>query len=235
MTCESGDLPREYACTALRFESGRYRAAGQFFHPGGSPFSLDSCSGQADLGGAFTSVMLTLVIGGARSGKSRFAQSLPARGQRVTYLATCRGEDSEMAVRIARHRSDRPAHWVTLEEPLAIAEAVERTAHHCDYILLDCLTIWISNMSWEHRQSTEEELHSAVSRELARLVAAARNTHLVVVSNELGCGLVPDSPVGRLFRDVHGWANQDVAAAAEWVYYLVAGIAVPIKKPEESR
>ncbi len=179
--------------------------------------------------------MLTLVIGGARSGKSRFAQSLTAGSQRVAYLATCRGEDAEMTARIARHQSERPAHWVTCEEPLAIAAAVERMAGDCDCILLDCLTLWISNVSWQHRLASEEQLRRAVSDELERVIAVSRNTHLVVVSNELGCGLVPESQVGRLFRDVHGWANQDVAAAAERVYYLVAGIAVPIKSPGEAR
>ena len=179
--------------------------------------------------------MLTLVIGGARSGKSRFAQSLPSGSQRVAYLATSRCEDSEMAERVARHRHDRPSHWVTVEEPLEIAKAVERLSADREFILLDCLTIWLSNLSWEHRESAAENLRQAASQEVARLIAGAANAHLVLVTNELGCGLVPESPVGRLFRDLHGWMNQDVARSADWVYHLVAGIAVPIKRPGEGR
>jgi adenosylcobinamide kinase/adenosylcobinamide-phosphate guanylyltransferase len=179
--------------------------------------------------------MLTLVIGGARSGKSRFAQSLLSGSQRVAYIATSRCEDAEMAERIERHRQDRPSHWVTVEEPLEIAQTVERLSADREFILLDCLTVWLSNLSWEHRDSAAEELHRAASQEVARLIPPAANTHLVLVTNELGCGLVPESPVGRLFRDVHGWMNQDVARAADWVYHLVAGIAVPIKRPGEGR
>lgn len=179
--------------------------------------------------------MLTLVIGGARSGKSRFAQSLAANSRRVVYLATARCEDAEMAARIGQHRRARPAHWVTIEEPLEIASVVERHAVDCEFVLLDCLTIWLSNLSWMHRESDEANLSASVAQEVARLVAAARYTHVVAVTNELGCGLVPESPVGRLFRDLHGWMNQDVAREADWVYHLVAGIAIPIKQPAASR
>lgn len=187
------------------------------------------------MGGAFTSSMVSLVIGGARSGKSRFALSLPAASDRVAYIATARPSDEEMAARIARHQAQRPAHWVTIEEALDIAGAAERCASDCRFILLDCLTVWLSNFFWEHRQSAEPELHAAASRELQRLLAAAAGRHLVIVTNELGCGLVPESPVGRSFRDIHGWLNQDAARAADWVYHLVAGIAVPIKQPEARR
>jgi adenosylcobinamide kinase/adenosylcobinamide-phosphate guanylyltransferase len=140
-----------------------------------------------------------------------------------------------MAARIERHRHDRPAHWVTVEEPLEIAKAVERLSADREFILLDCLTVWLSNLSWEYRESATENLHQAAAKEVARLVAVAANSHLVLVTNELGCGLVPESPVGRLFRDLHGWMNQDVARSADWVYHLVAGIAVPIKRPGEGR
>lgn len=179
--------------------------------------------------------MLTLVIGGARSGKSRFALSLPGPSDRVTYIATARVEDEEMAARISRHQAERPAHWITTEAQLAIASAVGRHAAQCDYLVLDCLTVWLSNFSWEHRELPAADLHTAASHELERAIAAAAGSRLVVVSNELGCGLVPESPVGRAFRDLHGWLNQDVARAADWVYHLVAGIAVPIKRPEAER
>src|ERR1051326_7150464 len=100
--------------------------------------------------------MLSLVIGGARSGKSRFAQSLCAGAARVVYLATARAEDAEMAARIERHRNARPAGWVTVEEGLDVAGAVERHAGTCDFILLDCLTLWLSNLCWEHKDAGED-------------------------------------------------------------------------------
>jgi adenosylcobinamide kinase / adenosylcobinamide-phosphate guanylyltransferase len=175
--------------------------------------------------------MLSLVIGGARSGKSRFAQSLCSQSARVVYVATSRAEDAEMAERIRRHRADRPAHWITIEEPLAIAEAIEREASGCDVLLLDCLTLWLSNYCWEYRDTPQAELETAVRGEVARLANAAAEARVVVVSNEVGCGLVPDSPVGRLFRDLQGFVNQQAACAADWVYHVVAGIPVTIKQP----
>jgi adenosylcobinamide kinase/adenosylcobinamide-phosphate guanylyltransferase len=179
--------------------------------------------------------MLTLVIGGARSGKSRFAQSLPAQSARVAYIATARCEDAEMEERVAQHRRDRPTHWVTIEEPLEIARAVERLGDSFDFILIECLTLWLSNFSWEHRESDAASLRAAASREVAGAIAAAGDAHLVLVTNEVGCGLVPETPVGRLFRDLQGLVNQDVARLADWVYHTVAGIPVPIKRPEGSR
>jgi adenosylcobinamide kinase/adenosylcobinamide-phosphate guanylyltransferase len=179
--------------------------------------------------------MLSLVIGGARSGKSRFAQSLAANSAKVLYIATARTEDAEMAKRIARHRNERPAHWLTIEEPLEIATVMDRHASTYDFILLDCLTIWLSNFLWEHRQSEPAIIYAAAWQELARVIAASGDAHLAAVTNEIGCGLVPESPVGRLFRDLHGWINQDVARSADWIYHMVAGIAVPIKRPGECR
>jgi adenosylcobinamide kinase / adenosylcobinamide-phosphate guanylyltransferase len=176
--------------------------------------------------------MLTLVIGGARSGKSRFAQSLCATGEPVVYLATARAEDSEMVARIARHRDARPAHWVTIEEPIEIGSALERYGAQCDFLLLDCLTVWLSNLCWEHRNGGEAEAEAAAFRELARVAAAAARSNVVLVTNEVGCGLVPETPLGRSFRDLQGWVNQEAARSADWVYHVVAGIAIPIKRPE---
>jgi adenosylcobinamide kinase/adenosylcobinamide-phosphate guanylyltransferase len=175
--------------------------------------------------------MLSLVIGGARSGKSRFAQSLCANGARVVYVATARPDDDEMARRIQRHRNSRPSHWLTIEEPVAIAHAVEHHSTACDVLLLDCLTLWLSNFCWEHRTELEGAIEQAAFSEVARLAPAAASSHLIVVTNEVGCGLVPEDPVGRLFRDLQGFVNQQVACSADWVYHVVAGIAVPIKQP----
>jgi adenosylcobinamide kinase/adenosylcobinamide-phosphate guanylyltransferase len=188
--------------------------------------------------------MLSLVIGGARSGKSRFAESLCVPGNtatpnRVVYLATARVEDAEMAARIARHRQSRPASWETVEEPLEIGGAIERHSTSCDVILLDCLTLWLSNFCWEHRGDAEAEIQAGALREVARVAAACRvsgaSAHVVLVTNEIGCGLVPESAVGRSFRDLQGWVNQEAARSADWVHHLVAGIPVTIKRPEASR
>ena len=176
--------------------------------------------------------MLSLVIGGARSGKSHFAQSLAAEAARVVYLATARAEDAEMAERIRRHRDGRPSNWETVEEPLAIAAAVERHAGNCDVLLLDCLTLWLSNFCWEHRALAEAAIESAARAEVERVLAAAPASHIVIVTNEVGCGLVPETPVGRLFRDLQGFVNQQAACSADWVYHMVAGIAVTIKQPK---
>ena len=173
--------------------------------------------------------MLTLVIGGARSGKSRCAQSLCSKGPRVTYIATARLEDDEMRARVARHRRDRPVGWLTIEEPLAIADAVKHHAPRMDFILLDCLTIWLSNFCSERRDYTPEELELAASEEVTRLITASASSHVVIVTNEVGNGIVPESPVGRLFRDLHGLINQQVASEADFVYQTVAGILVLIK------
>jgi adenosylcobinamide kinase/adenosylcobinamide-phosphate guanylyltransferase len=175
--------------------------------------------------------MLSLVIGGARSGKSRFAQSLCSGAQEVIYIATARPEDNEMAERIRRHREARPPHWVTVEEPLAIAAALELHARACDIVLVDCLTLWLSNFCWKHRGDPYDAIDNAAQAEVARLVRAAAASHAVMVTNEVGCGLVPEAPLGRFFRDLQGFVNQQVACSADWVYHLVAGIAVPIKQP----
>jgi adenosylcobinamide kinase/adenosylcobinamide-phosphate guanylyltransferase len=173
--------------------------------------------------------MLTLVIGGARSGKSRYAQSICSKGPRVAYIATARLEDDEMRSRVARHRRDRPAAWLTIEEPLAIADAVLLQAPRMDFILLDCLTLWLSNFCSERRASSPGELELAASNEISRLIAASAGSHLVVVTNEVGSGIVPESPVGRLFRDLQGLVNQQVAGEADFVYQTVAGIPFRIK------
>ena len=173
--------------------------------------------------------MLTLVIGGARSGKSRFAQSLGCQARRPVYIATARAEDTEMEARIARHRAARPGHWSTVEAPLEIAAAVEGAAREHDFMLLDCLTIWLSNFCWEYRDSPQPRLEAAALGEIARLAAAAERRNVVVVTNEVGCGLVPESAVARLFRDLQGWVNQEAACAADRVVHVVAGIAVEIK------
>jgi len=173
--------------------------------------------------------MVTLVIGGARSGKSRFAQSLGADASQVVYVAPLRAEDPEMEARVAQHRRDRPAHWITVEEPLDIASAVERY-RDADCILVDCLTLWLSNLCWENR-ADNGPVEGAALVQLAR-VAVVSAARVVLVTNEVGYGIVPESPVARFFRDLQGRVNQEAARIAGEVVQVVAGIPVVIKRPE---
>jgi len=174
---------------------------------------------------------IALVLGGARSGKTRFAQQMAAAvGSRVTYLATAEAGDAEMAARIARHRCDRPAHWETLEEPRAVAAALRRCAPYSDVVLLDCLTLLLSNYLTAPGADTEGAVEAALA-EVDALLAAARELRpfLVMVSNEVGMGLVPEYPLGRAFRDLAGWANQRAAAAADEVVFVAAGLPLRLK------
>jgi adenosylcobinamide kinase / adenosylcobinamide-phosphate guanylyltransferase len=183
--------------------------------------------------------MLTLILGGARSGKSRLAQRLAAPAGRITYVATCQaGQDPEMVARIERHRADRPNGWLTIEEPLELADAVERAADESDAILVDCLTIWLSNLTWEHRDGIGAAgglaCQAAIRSNLQRIAAAARSRHVILVSNELGCGTVPEPAVTRAFRDAHGLMNQWAAEAADEVILTVAGLPLYLKTSARS-
>jgi adenosylcobinamide kinase/adenosylcobinamide-phosphate guanylyltransferase len=175
--------------------------------------------------------MLTLVLGGARSGKSRLAQRLAAPAARVAYVATARaGQDSEMVARIERHRRNRPDSWRTIEEPLALARAVEHAARDFDAILVDCLTIWLSNLFWEHRDGVAQQAEDAARDELSLIAAAARQCHVILVSNELGSGTVPEAAITRGFRDAQGLLNQWAAEAADEVILTVAGLPLYLKR-----
>jgi adenosylcobinamide kinase/adenosylcobinamide-phosphate guanylyltransferase len=187
--------------------------------------------------------MLTLVLGGARSGKSRYAQSLCASSSRVIYIATAHvgagAEDTEMRERIARHRADRPAEWQTVEESLDSSRAV-RDAPVEATLLIDCATLWISNLMWEFREkpSAEQEklilakvdnLIDAVRRRAENAIATGAAGEVVIVSNDVGGGLVPEHPVARAFRDLQGFANQRLAKAADTVVFIIAGLPLRLK------
>jgi adenosylcobinamide kinase/adenosylcobinamide-phosphate guanylyltransferase len=179
--------------------------------------------------------MLTLIIGGARSGKTGFALSLCPREGRVAYIATARIEDDEMRARIERHRSDRPTSWTTIEEPLALAAAIRSVFPVVDFILVECLTVWLSNFCWEYRERPAAELEDAAYMEIQEAAALSAVRQVILISNEVGNGIVPDSPVGRMFRDLQGLVNQRAAALADRVFLTVAGIPLRIKpQPEES-
>jgi adenosylcobinamide kinase / adenosylcobinamide-phosphate guanylyltransferase len=173
--------------------------------------------------------MLTFLIGGARSGKSRVAASLCSESARVAYIATARAEDDEMRARIARHRQDRPAHWTTFEEPLELAAQLGRLQHKYEILLVDCLTVWLSNFIYRYRRLSPDALEKAALAQVEEITAAARGVHLILVSNEVGSGIVPPTKVGRIFRDLQGTVNQRVAAASDHVFLMAAGIPLQIK------
>jgi adenosylcobinamide kinase / adenosylcobinamide-phosphate guanylyltransferase len=168
---------------------------------------------------------LTFVIGGARSGKSRYAEGLiaalpPPWEPPWAYIATAEAGDEEMAARIAAHRARRGADWNTVEAPSDLAAAL--TACGTTPVLVDCLTLWLSNLMISEADIEQEML----KLEKALAVAAAP---VVVVANEVGFGIVPSFPLGRRFRDTQGILNQHIAARADRVVLMVAGLPVPIK------
>jgi adenosylcobinamide kinase/adenosylcobinamide-phosphate guanylyltransferase len=164
-----------------------------------------------------------LVLGGARSGKSRYAERLVEDAARCgTYLATAEAGDAEMAERIAAHQARRGPFWRTVEAPLALASAIVAHAAPERPILVDCLTLWLSNLLLAGKQADEEvRVLCSALREAAGMV--------VLVSNEVGMGLVPETPLGRRFRDAAGRLNQDVAVLADRVVFVAAGLPLVLK------
>jgi adenosylcobinamide kinase / adenosylcobinamide-phosphate guanylyltransferase len=189
---------------------------------------------------------LIVILGGARSGKSAFAERLAASsGRTVAFIATAIAGDDEMRERIARHRASRPQEWHTLEEPLDLAGAVRIASNLAEVLLLDCITLWLANWLFQqYGTNAEEEFASsalfdegALKKEVGALLEAvsflAPNKTLIVVTNEVGLGIVPAYPLGRVYRDALGYVNQCLARAANRVYLMVAGIAVDIKRLHE--
>jgi adenosylcobinamide kinase/adenosylcobinamide-phosphate guanylyltransferase len=184
---------------------------------------------------------LILVLGGARSGKSAFAQELASKlgGDRVLYLATAEAGDEEMRARIAAHRQARPLTWPTVEAPTGVGRAARAalTAEPADAVLLDCLTLLVSNVILPG--TSEDDLDNVdevaawerVEVELDGILDACRAGDIcwIVVSNEVGWGLVPPYPLGRVYRDLLGRANQRLAARADQVYLMVAGLPVDVR------
>lgn len=193
---------------------------------------------------------LVLILGGARSGKSAFAERLARKSERsVAFIATATAGDEEMRERIARHRAARPDSWHTIEEPLDLAGAVLRASGLADVLLLDCITLWLNNLYaqtiGQHIHESEEEqyraivlLDEAALQEIEKLLAAAQSLDqgktLLIVTNEVGLGIVPPYPLGRLYRDTLGYVNQRLAQAADRVYLMVAGIGVDLKRLQET-
>jgi adenosylcobinamide kinase/adenosylcobinamide-phosphate guanylyltransferase len=167
---------------------------------------------------------VTLVLGGARSGKSRYAERL-VEGAALsgTYCATAEAGDAEMAERIATHRARRPSFWRTVEAPLSLAQAIAAEAARERPILVDCLTLWLSNLLFAGKQPDQE------ARMLCSVLGEAAGP-IVLVSNEVGMGLVPRTPLGRQFRDAAGRLNQEVAALANRVVFVAAGLPLTLKE-----
>jgi adenosylcobinamide kinase/adenosylcobinamide-phosphate guanylyltransferase len=175
---------------------------------------------------------LILVIGGARSGKSNFAQArADARQGRKVFIATARAGDDEMKLRIEKHRSERPSHWHTIEEPLRLAQMLDDCAGVYDVVLIDCIGFWISNLLLAN--AAEGDILQEVDRLLAYCKTSGAD--VIVVSNETGMGIVPEHRLSRLFRDVLGKTNQELAGAADEVFFLVAGIPLQIKGKSSAR
>jgi adenosylcobinamide kinase/adenosylcobinamide-phosphate guanylyltransferase len=171
---------------------------------------------------------LALILGPARSGKSRLAQQLAMQlGEPRLFVATAEAGDSEMAARIVQHRREREGVWDTWEAPLELAPAIARAQGRYRVVLVDCLTLWLSNLLM--REPLEEDLEDAC-RGLAD--AASRTlTPLILVSNEVGWGIVPDNPLARRFRDAAGVLHQRLAAAADLVVTTIAGLPLVLKSP----
>ncbi len=171
---------------------------------------------------------LTLVLGGVRAGKSRYAQRLAQVGQRVLVLTTAEAGDKEMAARIEAHRAERPANWDTLEEPLALEMAVAPLLPGYDTVLLDCLTLWVSNLLLQGGESQARPDIQAEAQRLLRLYERGEASW-IVVSNEVGLGVIPANELARAYADELGRVNQIFAEAADDVILMVAGLPVNLK------
>ena len=177
-----------------------------------------------------------LILGGARSGKSREAERRAAEsGLAVTVIATAEALDDEMVARIRRHQADRPAAWRTVEAPVALADTLRLEAAPGRCVIVDCLTLWLSNLLAEAHTlpagATAEDL-PLFRRERDALLAAlpTLSGHIIFVANEVGLGLVPETPLGRLFRDEAGRLNQAVAALCPRVVFVAAGLPLVLKQ-----
>jgi len=176
---------------------------------------------------------ITLLLGGARSGKSSYAQRLAeSSGKSVTFLATAQALDDEMSARIKKHKAERPADWQTLEVPLDIASHVGQIKS--DVVILDCMTLLATNLLMQFVKDDlveEAPFTEALHKEVDELIAIihAGKQDWIIISNEIGLGLVPPYQMGRVYRDLLGWANQCLAREADKVIFMVAGIPMVVK------
>jgi adenosylcobinamide kinase / adenosylcobinamide-phosphate guanylyltransferase len=180
---------------------------------------------------------LTFVIGGARSGKSAFAMKLASKYEHVCYVATAdlaqtsQINDNEMARRIQNHKKNRPANWGTIEAPFDLDKAISNINGKIDVVLIDCITLYITNMLLNSRKAQEEKKEKHIIDAINRLCISCKKipSYVIIVSNEVGYGIVPDNPLSRRFRDIAGYANQLIAREADSVFLVTAGIETKIK------
>ena len=174
---------------------------------------------------------IIFVTGGARSGKSGFAEKRALEfGAPLGYLATAQTLDDEMGERVRRHRERRGGEWSTIEEPVHLSQALARCDGRYQVILVDCLTLWLSNLLFKYEDAAEE-IEGRIHEDLQRLKSTLHGmvTPVVLVSNEVGMGIVPDNALARMFRDIAGSANQTLAAAADEVHVVISGIPLRLK------
>lgn len=172
---------------------------------------------------------VTLLTGGSRSGKSRHALDISAGYDRKIFIATAEPLDDEMRIRISRHKEERGSEYMTVEEPVDLAGALRSLPPGADVAIIDCLTVWIGNLMY--RYGNECECFQQVEDFLALLKEPPCD--LIIVTNELGMGIIPDNPLSRKFRDLAGNLNMKTAAAAGRVLFLICGIPIIIKDGEK--
>ena len=179
------------------------------------------------------SKLLTLVLGGVRAGKSSYGQRLAASGKRVLFVATAEAGDEDMEARIKAHREARPPDWDTVEEPIDLAGALTPLLHCYDTVLLDCLTLWVSNLLL--RGPDPKIARKGILAETQRLLDLYRkiDASWILVSNEVGLGVVPPTKLGRIYADELGRVNQVVAAEADDVYLIAAGLPLKLKSSNQ--
>jgi adenosylcobinamide kinase / adenosylcobinamide-phosphate guanylyltransferase len=175
---------------------------------------------------------ITLVLGGARSGKSRYVQALASRVSPVAFVATARPSDEEMRRKIERHRAERPKEWRTIEEPLDLDRVLAEEGSNCRILVIDCLTLYAANLL-----EAEDGSLTVIEERLQKFYAALRSApcSVALVSNEVGSGIVPSFPSGCKYRDLLGEINQRVASAADNVLLMVAGLPLVLKGTAEVR
>ena len=179
----------------------------------------------------------TLITGGARSGKSRFAQDMAAKsGKSVLFVATAQAGDDEMLQRIEAHRKSRPSDWRTLESPIRVGEHIQARIGSSEVVVVDCITLLVNNaigkfLNADGTDIDEAKAEDAVTQEIDGLIRCIDNVSadFIVVTNEVGLGLVPDNKLGRVYRDLLGKANQQLAQVADEVDFMVSGLPMKLK------
>jgi adenosylcobinamide kinase/adenosylcobinamide-phosphate guanylyltransferase len=168
---------------------------------------------------------ITFIVGGARSGKSEYALKLAAKAKNTAFIATCQALDAEMEERIRLHKVSRPKYWTTYEEPLEVAAVIKKICSSRDTVLIDCITLLVTNLLLKKKTSKQ------IEGEIASIMDAlkARKGSSVIVSNEVGLGIVPDNKLGRDFRDIAGKVNKIIAAGSTCAFFMVSGIPWRIK------